>query len=93
MSLRLPNDLMVCFRAVTDGDEPAILAFRLAEHAEAQGITGFFAEVMPENRDMLAVFADAFDTTSVTGLDAIEIEFATAGWRTARTHLLSARSR
>jgi GNAT superfamily N-acetyltransferase len=174
--LRLPNDLMVCFRTVTDGDEPEILAFlsrlsdqsrrfrffcaaidlraevhremtgndddhhgllarlaggrvvghaiyirlpgksraevavevaddlhhlglatqlmiRLAEHAEARGITGFFAEVLPENRDMLAVFADAFDTTSVTGLDAIEIEFATSGWRTANTHLESARSR
>jgi GNAT superfamily N-acetyltransferase len=174
--LRLPNDLMVCFRTVTGGDEPAILAFlsrlsdqsrrfrffcaaidlraevhremtgndgdhhgllarlaggrvvghaiyirlpgksraevavevaddlhhlglatqlmiRLAEHAEAREITGFFAEVLPENRDMLAVFADAFDTTSVTGLDAIEIEFATSGWRTANTHLESARSR
>jgi GNAT superfamily N-acetyltransferase len=69
------------------------LMIRLAEHADARGISGFFAEVLPENRDMLAVFADAFDTTSVTGLDAIEIEFATSGWRTANTHLLSARSR
>jgi GNAT superfamily N-acetyltransferase len=69
------------------------LIIRLARHAEAHEITRFFAEVLPENRDMLAVFADAFDTTSVTGLDAIEIEFATSGWRTAHAHLLSARSR
>jgi hypothetical protein len=32
---------------------------------------------------MLAVFRDAFATVSVHGLDAIEIQFPTSGWRAA----------
>ena len=60
------------------------LVIRLAQHAEDRQITQFFAEVLPENRDMLAVFCDAFSTTSVAGPDAIEVEFSTAGWRAAQ---------
>ncbi len=69
------------------------LIIRLARHAEARGITRFFAEVLPENRDMLAVFQDAFTTASVFGPDAIEIEFPTSGWRAADARFQPARSR
>jgi GNAT superfamily N-acetyltransferase len=69
------------------------LIIRLARHAEAHEITRFFAEVLPENRDMLAVFRDAFATVSVAGPDTIEIEFPTSGWRAADTRFQSARSR
>jgi GNAT superfamily N-acetyltransferase len=65
---------------------PTQLVIRLARHAEDRGIALFFAEVLPENRDMLAVFRDAFTTVSVTGADAIEVEFPTAGWRAAQAH-------
>ena len=68
------------------------LIIRLARHAEAAEITQFFAEVLPENRDMLAVFRDAFATVSVAGPDAIEIEFPTSDWRTADARFQSARS-
>jgi GNAT superfamily N-acetyltransferase len=69
------------------------LIIRLARRAEAHGITRFFAEVLPENHDMLAVFRDAFATVSVAGRDTIEIEFPTSGWRAADTRFQSARSR
>lgn len=69
------------------------LVIRLAQHAEDHDITRFYAEVLPENRDMLAVFRDAFATVSVTGADAIEIEFPTSGWRAADAHFQSARPR
>ncbi len=60
------------------------LVIRLAQDAEDRLITRFFAAVLPENSDMLAVFRDAFATVSVNGPDAIEIEFPTSGWRAAR---------
>ena len=60
------------------------LIIRLARFAEDHAITRFFAEVLPENHDMLAVFRDGFATVSVNGPDAIEIEFPTSGWREAR---------
>jgi GNAT superfamily N-acetyltransferase len=69
------------------------LIIRLARHAQARGITRFFAEVLPENRDMLAVFRDAFTTVSVAGADAIEIEFPTSGWSEADRRFQPARSR
>lgn len=59
------------------------LMIGLAQHAEECHITHFFANVLPENKDMLAVFRDAFATVSVHGLDAIEIQFPTSGWRAA----------
>ena len=59
------------------------LVIGLAQDAEKRHITQFFAFVLPENDDMLAVFRDAFATTSVRGLDAIEIQFPTSGWRAA----------
>ena len=69
------------------------LVIRLARHAEGRHITRFYAEVLPENRDMLAVFRDAFVTVEVTGPDAIELEFPTSGWRAASTRFQSARPR
>ncbi len=60
------------------------LVIRLAQDAEERHITRFFADVLPENGDMLAVFRDAFATVSVNGPDAIEIEFPTSGWRAAQ---------
>jgi GNAT superfamily N-acetyltransferase len=69
------------------------LIIRLAQYAQAREINQFFAEVLPENRDMLAVFRDAFTTVSVAGPDAIEIEFPTSGWSEADRRLQSARSR
>jgi GNAT superfamily N-acetyltransferase len=59
------------------------LVIGLAQEAEERHITQFFADVLPENNDMLAVFRDAFATVSVRGLDAIEIQFPTSGWRAA----------
>jgi hypothetical protein len=69
------------------------LIIRLARHAQVREITHFFAEVLPENRDMLAVFRDAFATVSVVGPDAIEVEFPTSGWSEADRRFQSARSR
>ncbi len=60
-----------------------LLTIRLAKAAEDRQISHFFAEVLPENRDMLAVFRDAFATVSLRGSEAIEVEFPTSGWRAA----------
>jgi GNAT superfamily N-acetyltransferase len=59
------------------------LVIALAQDAEERHITQFFAEVLPENNDMLAVFRDAFATTSVQERDGIEVQFPTSGWRAA----------
>lgn len=68
------------------------LVIRLARFAEGRDITRFFAEVLSENRDMLAVFRDAFATVSVNRADAIEIEFPTSGWRAAQARFEGAQS-
>ena len=60
-----------------------LLMIRLAQFAEDRQITCFFAEVLPENRDMLAVFRDGFAAVTVTGRDEVEVEFSTASWRAA----------
>jgi len=60
-----------------------VLMIRLAQFAEQRQITRFFAEVLPENRDMLAVFRDAFAAVTVSGRDEVEVEFPTSSWRTA----------
>jgi GNAT superfamily N-acetyltransferase len=69
------------------------LMIRLARSAEKRDITRFFAEVLPENRDMLAVFRDAFATVSVDGFDALQIEFPTSGWRAAQARFKGAQPR
>ncbi len=60
-----------------------LLVIRLARFAESRQITRFFAEVLPENHDMLAVFRDGFAAVTIDGRDAIEVEFPTSGWRAA----------
>ncbi len=60
-----------------------LLVIRLAEFAEHRQITRFFAEVLPDNHDMLAVFRDGFAAVSVTSRDVIEVEFPTSSWRAA----------
>jgi GNAT superfamily N-acetyltransferase len=60
-----------------------LLVIRLAERAEHRQITSFFAEVLHENSDMLAVFRDGFAAVTRNGPDAIEVEFPTSSWRAA----------
>jgi GNAT superfamily N-acetyltransferase len=60
-----------------------LLVIRLAQCAEDRQITTFFAEVLSENNDMLAVFRDGFDAETVTARDVIEVEFPTSNWRGA----------
>jgi nitroimidazol reductase NimA-like FMN-containing flavoprotein (pyridoxamine 5'-phosphate oxidase superfamily)/GNAT superfamily N-acetyltransferase len=60
-----------------------LLMIRLAQVAERHHITCFFAEVLPENRDMLAVFRDGFAATTRSQRDEVDVEFPTAGWRAA----------
>jgi GNAT superfamily N-acetyltransferase len=60
-----------------------LLIERLAAIAEAQGISRFVAEVLPENRAMLEVFCDGFDA-HVRLRDGVDtVEFSTATWRLA----------
>ncbi len=61
-----------------------LLVIRLAQFAEDRQITRFFAEVLPENRDMLAVFRDGFAAVTVHGRDGVEVEFPTSSWRAAQ---------
>lgn len=61
-----------------------ILVERLAELAEARGIDRFVAEVLPENRMMLAVFRDGFDAKVTFDRGTETVEFPTSAWRLAR---------
>ncbi len=61
-----------------------ILIERLASVAEEHGITRFIAEVLPQNRQMLAVFRDGFDANVVLRDGSDAVEFPTSAWRTAR---------
>lgn len=60
-----------------------ILIERLAVVAERHGITHFVAEVLPENRAMLAVFRDGFDADVALRDGVDHVELPTAAWRTA----------
>jgi GNAT superfamily N-acetyltransferase len=60
-----------------------LLIIRLAQFAEDRQITRFFAEVLPENRDMLAVFRDGFAAVTVNARDEVDVEFPTSSWRAA----------
>jgi GNAT superfamily N-acetyltransferase len=60
-----------------------LLMIRLAQFAEEHQIPRFFAEVLPENREMLAVFRDGFAAASTAGRGEVEVEFATSSWRDA----------
>ena len=61
-----------------------MLIERLAALAEKQGITGFLAEVLRENRAMLDVFSDGFDAERAPHDGSDMVEFPTASWRLAR---------
>jgi GNAT superfamily N-acetyltransferase len=61
-----------------------ILIERLAQGAQARGITTFVAEVLPENRAMLDVFRDGFDAHVHFHDGTDTAEFPTAAWRLAR---------
>jgi GNAT superfamily N-acetyltransferase len=60
-----------------------LLMIRLGQFAEQREITRFFAEVLPENDDMLAVFRDGFGAVTIKRQDVIEVEFPTSSWRGA----------
>jgi hypothetical protein len=61
-----------------------LLMIRLAQFAEAQQILSLFAEVLPENRDMLATFRDGFAAATTVDRDEVDVEFPTASWRGAK---------
>jgi hypothetical protein len=61
----------------------ALLIIRLAQLAEDREITSSFAEVLPENLDMLAVFHDGFAAVTANRRDEVDVEFATSTWRAA----------
>lgn len=64
-----------------------MLIVRLAAEAEAQGIPSFVAKVLPENREMLAVFSDGFGAAGTVAHGEVDIEFPTAGWRLVASRL------
>jgi hypothetical protein len=64
-----------------------LLMIRLAQFAEEHQIPCFFAEVLPENRDMLGIFRDGFAAVTTVGRDEIDVEFPTSSWRTAHARL------
>ncbi len=95
--LRDPATAEIAF-AVSDEEQGRGIATRLLEQlaarAEGMGITSFLAEVMAENRAMLAVFADAgFAVGRELEEGIVEVRFAiesTAGFREqveARDHV------
>jgi GNAT superfamily N-acetyltransferase len=61
-----------------------LLMIRLAQFAEEHQIPRFFAGVLPENYDMLAVFRDGFAAVTIAARDAVDVEFPTSNWRVAR---------
>jgi len=61
-----------------------ILVERLAELAEARGITTLVAQVLPDNHAMLEVLRDGFDASVRWREGVDEVEFPSASWRLAR---------
>jgi ribosomal protein S18 acetylase RimI-like enzyme len=61
-----------------------IMVERLAEQAEAHGVSQFVAEVLPENKAMLDVFRDGFDASVSFDRGTDAVEFPTSAWRLAR---------
>jgi GNAT superfamily N-acetyltransferase len=59
------------------------LVARLAQLAASHGIERFFAEVLPENREMLTVFHDGFGPTQRLVDGIVEVGFPTANWSLA----------
>ncbi|HEV7941214.1 MAG TPA: GNAT family N-acetyltransferase [Solirubrobacteraceae bacterium] len=61
-----------------------IMVERLAEQAEARGVSQFVAEVLPDNKAMLDVFRDGFDAKVSFDRGTDAVEFPTSAWRLAR---------
>jgi hypothetical protein len=59
----------------------------LARFAESREIEAFFAEVLPENRDMLTIFRDGFAAKAIVQRDEVDIEFPTSNWHMAQAAL------
>jgi GNAT superfamily N-acetyltransferase len=59
------------------------LLIRLAQLAESRQIMSFFAEVLPENHDMLTLFGDGFGARTVGRNGEVDVLFATSSWRRA----------
>ncbi|HEU0316244.1 MAG TPA: GNAT family N-acetyltransferase [Solirubrobacteraceae bacterium] len=59
------------------------LVARLAQLAALHGIERFYAEVLPENGEMLAVFHDGFASTRRFVDGIVEVEFPTSNWSLA----------
>jgi GNAT superfamily N-acetyltransferase len=66
-----------------------LLIIRLAQCAEGRDIKSFYAEVLPENLDMLAVFREGFAAMTVNRRDEVDVEFATSSWRAAQARFES----
>jgi hypothetical protein len=64
-----------------------ILLVALAAEAEQQDIRFFVAEVLPDNREMLAVFSDGFDASRTAAPSEVDIEFPTSAWRLVASRL------
>lgn len=60
-----------------------VLLLGLGRIAETSGIDHFVAEVLPENREMLAVFHDGFDSAQHPDDGVVKIAFPTSNWRLA----------
>jgi GNAT superfamily N-acetyltransferase len=58
-----------------------VLLARLAQVAEGHQIRRFFAEVLPDNGDMLTIFRERFAAETVAHRGQVDIEFPTANWR------------
>jgi len=59
------------------------LVARLAQFAGLHGVQQFFAEVLPENAEMLTVFDDGFAPTRRLVDGIAEVEFPTSNWSLA----------
>jgi hypothetical protein len=59
------------------------LVARLARTGSEHGIERFFAEVLPENGEMLTVFHDGFAPTQHRVDGVVRVEFPTANWSLA----------
>jgi GNAT superfamily N-acetyltransferase len=64
-----------------------MLLARLAQVAEDRHIRSFFAEVLPQNHDMLTIFCDRFAAETAVRRDEVDIEFPTANWRRPESEL------
>jgi GNAT superfamily N-acetyltransferase len=64
-----------------------MLLISLAQVAEARQIRHFFAEVLPENRDMLTIFGDGFGAETVLRQDEVDVEFSISSWPRAQAGL------